>query len=49
MLKYFSLRDFLPKEMKQEILVLYNLGLEIYEIDYIINRRIKEEDLRLNG
>ena len=35
--------------MKQEILVLYNLGLEIYEIDYIINRRIKEEDLRLNG
>ena len=48
MTTHFYFRKIFPTEFKQEIYSLYELGVESDEIDYIINLRIREKDLRLN-
>jgi len=47
MSQYFFSKKIFPKEFKQEISTLYELGLDIYEIEYIVNLRMREIDLKL--
>jgi len=49
MLQYLFSRKIFPKEFKQEISTLYELGLDIYEIEFIINIRQREEILGLDN
>ena len=37
-----EIKEELPKELKKEILILYELGLEDYEIEYILYLKTKE-------
>lgn len=32
----------IPEEIKDEILLLYNLGVEVYELEYLISVRLNE-------
>lgn len=41
-LSYNKKRE-LPEEIKKELSILHELGLEDYEIDYIISLKTKEE------
>jgi len=40
-------RKIIPDEFKQEISTLYELGVDFYEIKYIVNLRKREIDLKL--
>ena len=37
-----SLDDF-PKELRKEILILYELGLEQYEVDYLVSQKLRDK------
>ena len=41
-LSYNKKRE-IPEEIKKELSILYKLGLEDYEIDYILSLKTKEE------
>ena len=34
-------KEKLPQELKKEIAILYELGLEEYEVEYLIQQKIK--------
>ncbi len=43
----YLFRKIFPEGFKQEICTLYELGLDVSEIEYILNLRIREIDLKL--